>query len=140
MVATKMLGYHYFWVDYICIDQMNLSTKMQQISIMNDIYCGAFATLVALDGTSANDGLPRVGKTFPFTPQMVVDMGRGNQLVAELPSLGHQLSSSTWARRGWTFQEGLLSQRRVFFTRHQVYFSCQFIERAESDVGPNLIH
>jgi hypothetical protein len=32
------------------------------------------------------------------------------------------IQNTTWASRGWTLQERLLSQRCIFFTEHEVYF------------------
>ena len=40
--------------------------------------------------------------------------------------------------RGWTYQEGLLSKRRIFFTEEQVYFECDASHCFES-TGP-LLH
>jgi len=113
---------------------------MGQINIMHDIYNGAYATLVSLNGQSANDGLPRVSKTAAVVPQAVVDCGRGNFLVSKLPSLEKQIHFSTWVRRGWTFQEGILSPRRLFFTSHQVYFSCNNMLCSESLIAFNELY
>jgi hypothetical protein len=35
------------------------------------------------------------------------------------------IRNSRWATRGWTYQEGLLSRRRLAFTSQQLYFHCQ---------------
>lgn len=36
----------------------------------------------------------------------------------------HEIGNSVWAERGWTYQELLLSRRRLVFTDFQVYFDC----------------
>jgi hypothetical protein len=36
----------------------------------------------------------------------------------------HSIMQSTWFTRGWTYQEAILSKRRLFFTEEQVYFEC----------------
>lgn len=132
VTVTKKIGLQYLWCDYVCIDQEDLDSKMSQINIMDRIYSGAVLTIISLTGTSANEGLPRVGKTAPIIPQVTVDLGRGNRLFSMMPPFDRQLDHSTWVRRGWTFQEGLLSARRLIFTNHQVYFSCGIMECAES--------
>ena len=48
ITVTKNLGIHYLWVDSLCIDQSNESTKFEQIQTMGDIYQGAYATLIAV--------------------------------------------------------------------------------------------
>ena len=53
-------------------------------------------------------------------------------LLSLMPPLRAQLSESHWDTRAWTFQEGLLSPRRVFFTNHQVYFECNLVQCCES--------
>ena len=61
LALTKALGKRYLWVDQACIQQNNESEKLKQIEMMSDIYQGAYATIVALDGNSAEAGLPRIG-------------------------------------------------------------------------------
>jgi hypothetical protein len=33
--------------------------------------------------------------------------------------------SASWFERGWTYQEGVLSRRRLMFTENQVCFQCE---------------
>jgi hypothetical protein len=42
------------------------------------------------------------------------------------------LEDSAWTTRGWTYQEGYLSRRRLIFTDHQVPFLCNGMHVAES--------
>ncbi|OAA65776.1 Heterokaryon incompatibility [Niveomyces insectorum RCEF 264] len=124
MQLTRRLGVRYLWVDSVCIDQGDTVDKQQQISLMDAIYLGAYATIVALDAESADSGLLRVGEAARVAPQLVMEFDGGNVLGETLPTLAEQLAHSRWATRGWTFQEGLLSRRCLCVTQHQVYFCC----------------
>jgi hypothetical protein len=57
MIVTEALGIRYLWVDALCIDQRPSPRKMQQLGIMDRIYIGAYATIVALEGDDSNAGL-----------------------------------------------------------------------------------
>lgn len=124
ITVTRALGMRYLWVDSICIDQSNSPEKKAQISIMDAIYLGASATIVALDGENADSGLPGVHASVPRQPQFVLEFSPGDEMVDVLPPLSDEVRVSRWARRAWTFQEGILSRRRILFTKHQVHYLC----------------
>ena len=102
---------------------------------MDQIFDGAFATIIALSGDDANSGLPRVGSRSNSISQAVADFGNENQLLSRMPTLKQQLQRSIWSQRAWTFQEGILSRRCLFFTHHQVYFGCNKTGYCESVNG-----
>ncbi|KAK4456566.1 heterokaryon incompatibility protein-domain-containing protein, partial [Cladorrhinum samala] len=58
--VTKLLKIRYLGVDAVCIDQNDDADKQRQIAIMDKIYRGAWATIVALSATSSESGMPRV--------------------------------------------------------------------------------
>jgi hypothetical protein len=95
------------------------------------IYQGAWATIVALHGNSANAGLPRFNSRHPKSRQSVFNIN-GTTFVSILPTLRKQIAMSTWAKRGWTLQEGELSARCLYFTTDQVYFQCRAIRCCET--------
>ena len=132
MTVVKKLGKRYLWVDSICINQRNQQHKMSQIAIMDAIYLGAFATIVSLCGDSANSGLPGVSSASARIPQLIVEFAKGNLMAEKFPSLGAHLDKGIWSSRGWTYQEGLLSRRRIIFTTHQVYYCCNQMECCET--------
>ncbi|KAF9242135.1 heterokaryon incompatibility protein-domain-containing protein [Melanogaster broomeanus] len=131
MVVTQSLGKRYLWVDSLCIEQDNEAEKVVQIGLMSVIYNGAWASIICVSGQSAQSRIPRVGTSDNVIPQLSCEID-GKRLLSTMPTLSHQLSQSPWAKRAWTFQEGLLSPRRVFFTRHQVYFECNAAQCCES--------
>jgi hypothetical protein len=129
--VVKQLGKKYLWVDSICINQSVHAEKVAQIQIMDTIYECAFATIIAMNGKSANDGLPGLGAGGTRTQQIYAEFGE-NLLVEKLPRLDEIAGVSPWASRAWTYQEGLLSRRRIFFTEHQLYFVCNEMDCCES--------
>ncbi|KAF8554824.1 HET-domain-containing protein, partial [Imleria badia] len=123
MVVTHKLGKKHLWVDSLSIDQENSVEKVAHIAVMSAIYSGAWATIICLSGRSAWSGLPRVGALQGVVPQLSYEIW-GKRLLSVMPTLDQQIFWSPWATRAWTYQEGLLSPRRLFFTNHQVYFEC----------------
>ena len=121
--VVQALGMRYLWADAVCNDQADIAQKMSQVKIMNLIYAGAFATIIALQGDSANSGLPRASTHYAGIKQRRVKCGP-SEVVSILPRLADQLTHSPWAKRGWTFQEGIFSSHCLIFTEHQVYFHC----------------
>ena len=137
---VKMLGKQFLWVDSVCIDQNNSDEKLQQMGIMSEIYRGAYATIVALSGATANAGLPRVapGKNDYQQLSCTID---GTRLVGLGPTLSQLVWALPWGGRAWTFQEALLSQRCIYMTTYQAYFECNSMQCCESlDVSRSWVH
>jgi hypothetical protein len=55
---------------------------------------------------------------------------RFSYLTLEDPRI--TISNSEWATRGWTYQEGVLSNRRLVFPKQQVYWECRGMAMNES--------
>ena len=101
---------------------------------MNEIYANAQITLIAAAGSDAEYGLPGVGPR-PRDLQskhQVEDIS----LIQVFPHSSHAVKSSKWATRGWTYQEGFLSPRRLLFTDQQVTYLCNQMCCAESVKQP----
>lgn len=116
MNVVQVLGFRYLWVDRYCIDNSEPQQKHHVINNMDTIYKSATLTIIAAAGCDAEHGLPTVsrmhhgprGTVAPPWDGMVYDQLFGTNL--------EQYNNSIWSTRGWTFQEGLLSQRRLVFT------------------------
>ena len=137
MTFVRALGMRHLWVDRYCIDQTNHDSKTLQIQTMDRIYEGAHLTIIACAGSSSAFGLPGVGNTpRRAQPKAFTDKG---VFVSSLPPLAHALRDSAWIRRGWTYQEAIVSRRCLFFTNVQVYFVCRGMTCSESiERGPRL--
>lgn len=128
---VNALGKQYLWVDSICINQMNQAEKLKQIGLMSDIYQGAYMTIIAMSGTSANAGLARVGQN-PIVQHQAQFSTKSGTVVGIGPTLGYLISQMPWAKRAWTFQEAILSQRCLYLTEFQAYFECNAMQCCES--------
>ena len=130
IIVVKALGKRYLWVDSVCINQSDREHKNNQIDRMWSIYRGSYLTIIALSSTSANTGLARINGPSTF-PQLTCFSG-GKRLVTLMPTLSQQIWKQKWGRRGWTFQEALLSPRCLYISDHQVYFDCEAMQCSES--------
>lgn len=125
MELTRILGYHYLWVDALCIIQDSLrEEKGPDLANMKLIYSSASLTIAAAAGAHADSGIPGVGVSRPTTQYS--EVVNGLRLATMFPSYSYLENSPTlrWNTRGWTFQEKLLSKRILLFTGCQTYFKC----------------
>lgn len=93
------------------------------INQMGQVYANASLTIIDASGGDAcvQRGLPGVSSR-TRRPQACVYIR--NTALLELPCGYDELRCSKWASRGWTYQEGYLSQRRLIFTPSQIVFLC----------------
>lgn len=140
VAVTKEMELQYLWVDRLCIDQTNPTEKHYLISKMGTIYERAEVTIIAAAGSGATYGLPGVRST-PRKPQSKVELSDGSILVSTLQNPRGEILRSDYSTRGWTYQEGILSNRRLVFTDHQVYWECRCMAVHESICLPlHLVH
>lgn len=128
---VRKLGKRYLWVDSLCIDQSDDEDRERQIRKMHNIYSGAYVTIIALSGKSANAGLPRLNRNTDIYPQLSCHID-GKRLVGLMPTLSQQIWRAPWGKRAWTLQEALLSPRCLYISNHQLYFECNGMQCCES--------
>jgi hypothetical protein len=129
MVAIKRLGYKYLLGRQILHRSERCCRQHIQINNMGSIYVAAHATIVVLGGADSDFGLYAISKLREPQPQAMTSIGR---VVSTLPHVSSCIDGSTWAQRGWTFQETLLCRRLLFFTSLPVYYVCNGADRRES--------
>ena len=123
MELVAALGERYLWVDTACIIQDDPSDKQRQLPNMSSIYSHAKLTIIAAVN-NAKDPLPRwkqCNHNIGPTPELL----NGVPYTTAQPHLTRTLSQTTWAQRGWTFQEGQLARRALVFTQELVYWTCR---------------
>ncbi|KAE8828794.1 hypothetical protein PTNB73_06075 [Pyrenophora teres f. teres] len=127
--VTKNMGFRYLWVDQCCIDQGNESEKQGLVRHMDEIYSKAQLTIIAAAGKDPYHGLPGVGSR----PRRVQHGARiGNIRLMPIMCPGQDFEKSSWWTRAWTYQEGVLSKRKLVFTDYQVFYVCNRMQSAEN--------
>ncbi|KAF2439492.1 HET-domain-containing protein, partial [Karstenula rhodostoma CBS 690.94] len=124
ITVTLGLGLRYLWVDRYCIEQTSIMDKTLQIKQMGQIYASAHLTIIAAAGTDPTHGLPGVNQPRKVTETATEQVGPVT-LVQLKTSAASDFQNSMWATRAWTFQEGILSKRRLIFTSQAVLYICQ---------------
>jgi len=90
IVACKLLGIDYLWMDQICIDQFNNEEFNQEVPKMRQYYGNAAVTLIPIQ--------------CKLRKEDAVDI----------------IVKSEWFTRSWTFQEGWLSKHTLFMFDDQL--------------------
>lgn len=128
IACTLALNVNYLWVDRYCIDQQQHDEKAQEIGRMDEIYSGAIVGIFATTGGDAHAGL--AGFSVP-RGTAICHVSKELLLQQHPREPETEIDTLRWAHRGWTYQELLLSTRRIFFTQAGVYFECQELCRTE---------
>lgn len=122
LTVTRQLGLRYLWVDRYCINQQCEEEVSRHVQMMDLIYKNSEFTIIAAAGQDPSYGLPGVGRRHRGG-QGCINIGT-HVLVSALEDPKSLINSSTWITRAWTYQEALLSRRRLVFTDQQVYYEC----------------
>ncbi|KAL7810443.1 HET domain-containing protein [Trichoderma gracile] len=136
MTVCQQLGQRFLWVDRFCIQQDGPeSEKREQINAMGDIYSSAEFTIIHASGTSMHDPIAGVSTTREVFQLKTAVCGL--DFTIEYPDLEVALQVSRWAERGWTYQEAVLSQKRLFFTPFELWFECNDGNSPRKREGPH---
>ncbi|KAJ6006698.1 Heterokaryon incompatibility [Penicillium sp. IBT 35674x] len=116
------MGERYLWADRLCIIQDDADDKKNQIKAMGDIYSSAQLILVAAYGDSMEFGIPGISdprKTVQHSEDVL-----GLQITNVIRDAEDD-PLNMWATRAWTYQEAVLSDRRLSFTDTRAFFECE---------------
>lgn len=148
VVLTRALGLRWLWIDSLCIVADFPSDKIEQASIMDQIFGNAFLTIAATSAADASDGL-LAPHPQTFKIQAMNNNGQAEKVyVREQPShysfkgsfdedahmidweVPFNISEEATAqapllKRAWTYVERLLSPRVLHFTRSEMILECR---------------
>lgn len=134
IVVVLRLGYQFLWIDRYCIAQDDEIVKASLIRNMDKVYSESSLTIIASAAENPNQGLAGIGIPRDRTPHSLKSGGMG--LIQLFTNISDEVESSHWNTRGWTYQEGFLSNRRLLFTESQCYFQCGELSCTEGLIFP----
>ncbi|KAM0264112.1 hypothetical protein ACHAQJ_000857 [Trichoderma viride] len=162
--VCRRLSIDYLWIDAVCIlqdDEADWNAESQKMGL---IYKNATVTICAAATTSCHESFldrkhlqtyPRINIPFSSTMDPTIagtfslwdrDIPKTMEMNKEVVELRHkyfikdalylQTVLSSWATRGWVYQERLLSTRMLLFGEDFVHFHCP--EGSVSENGISL--
>jgi hypothetical protein len=118
------LGEQYLWVDALCIVKDDAASKHHQLELMAQIYNCAVATFIACSGNDASCPLI-TADAVEITTLNHTPYGPSRPLSYDRANIYWDIAKTYHYRRGWTFQERLLSRRRIYFLGDMIIFHCR---------------
>lgn len=118
---TSAIGERYLWVDALCIVQGHSAETANQLNLMGAFYASALVTIVVADGDSAAGipGLKGVSNS-RRAKQPLIPFGRETLVCPEF-----EIHLGEYKKRGWTYQEYIMSPRRLIFAGDRMQWVCQ---------------
>ncbi|KAF2663792.1 HET-domain-containing protein [Microthyrium microscopicum] len=121
---SRKLGFQYLWVDCYCVSQQDTEAKQKTIHSMGEIYENAALTLIAAAGDDDEHGM--VSKDLVACQKRPIYKVGDHYVTTVQPKIPKiAIATSKWSTRGWTYQEALLSRRKLVFTEEMIFFECR---------------
>ncbi|KAF3023599.1 hypothetical protein E8E14_012058 [Neopestalotiopsis sp. 37M] len=114
------MGVAHIWIDAFCIVQDDEDDKIRELALMPDIYSGALVTIIAADSDACTKGFLNTSPAAPmFHMTVETDSGEQGPLFLEPVRLMPPIDA-----RAWTYQEGILSPRVLYFNSRLSVWDC----------------
>ena len=123
------------WIDSLCIIQDSPEDKIEEISKMSDIFCGALAIVIAATAKSPLDSLLRVKPqdqshiwrtaSLVSYQEMDLDVKFRRRDIVDAHIRKDATYATPIAARAWCFQEKLLASRCLVFCEDEVVWECR---------------
>uniref|UniRef100_L2G6C2 Heterokaryon incompatibility protein n=2 Tax=Colletotrichum fructicola (strain Nara gc5) TaxID=1213859 RepID=L2G6C2_COLFN len=141
----RMLSIRYLWVDCLCIIQGDKVDWERESALMGRIYNNAFLTIIAASSPASDVGfLQRRRRDVAVKFQSKRDPSISGHFHLVYSGKLHGRSTVTfgwpgddvdgtpWNNRGWTLQEGIMSNRQLIFGKNMVHFQCETGTQSEN--------
>jgi hypothetical protein len=128
IVMARQLFIQYLWIDALCIVQDSDDDKAREIPQMRSIYSNAACNLAASMSDNPHGGLFRVRDAAAVAPGLIQAPSGALRdemhHVVDMSYRDRQIIGGPLHRRGWVFQERLLSTCVLYFGQSQIFWEC----------------
>jgi len=136
ILATRNLGVRYLWIDSLCILQDSEADWQAESVQMGCVYQNGLCNLAATASSDGHDGLFQQEDAIRSCDNKVKipHAGFGNifNVSVHFDNLWSLcVSESRLHRRGWVFQERILSPRTIHFGP-EVFWECRTLQASET--------
>lgn len=138
IIATEKLGYHYLWIDALCIIQDAPEDFRHNTSQMGDIYANSDLNLAAADSPNGETGLffDRTDvQVLGWKVECGIDSGSFKTEYWDCAPAcwrANTFANSWLSSRAWAFQERLLAPRTLSFGVREIAWECRTIGCSET--------
>lgn len=131
MAAALRLGYHYIWIDSLCIVQDSTDDWAAESKRMGEYYSNSTCNLAASAASEAGGG-GCFAERNPLAAQPCIVRETWTNTSPQLSFYVHdsidQFGAAVFGcelgTRGWVIQETLLAPRTLYFGHDQVFWDC----------------
>ena len=125
--TAQALGFHYIWIDSMCIVQDSKEDKEVEISQMTKVYAHATLTVVNKRGDRVTEGFlyPRKLPSGTTSIQYLAEDGQTHRVTLSFDDVSDLEDSCAINTRGWALQEYLLSRRRLVVGTWSTEWHCR---------------
>jgi hypothetical protein len=129
VLITRGIGIQYLWIDSLCIVQDDIEDWFREGCKMAEYYHGAFCTISAASTSDHQSGIFKERRSI-WTLGLNFDRKeRGTALLQDDGPYKQEallsIRNGSLAKRGWCFQEYLLSRRLIHFTAECLAWECR---------------
>ncbi|KAH7411709.1 heterokaryon incompatibility protein-domain-containing protein, partial [Phaeosphaeria sp. MPI-PUGE-AT-0046c] len=125
VVVARKFGIQYLWIDSLCIIQDSPEDWRVQSALMAKIYQNAVITIAGSASSNPHQGLFREAeKAHVNFPSSCLEKEEGLDNVRTRKPLMHDVYQLPLMKRGWVFQERLLSSRYIHFGHNELIWEC----------------
>ncbi|KAI0522315.1 heterokaryon incompatibility protein-domain-containing protein [Xylaria bambusicola] len=128
--ATLRLGYHYIWIDSLCIEQDSADDWAAESQRMGEYYSNSVCNLAASKASDDGSGCFVNRNPLAAQPCLVRETWTNTspQLTFHIHDSTYQFARTVHGcelgNRGWVIQETMLAPRTLYFGYDQVFWDC----------------
>ncbi|KAK2024006.1 heterokaryon incompatibility protein [Colletotrichum zoysiae] len=128
--VARFLSVRYVWIDALCIIQDSLADWESEGATMRDVYANSTCTIAAAASEDPHGGLFRTRDPTKIVPTLIgtPEMGSSPESLTSFlydrTYLDRRTISGPLQKRGWVFQERMLSPRILHFAEDQIVWEC----------------